>query len=92
MHSTKTITELRNSLFETFDAVVDGQIHHITHKNGHSIAMIPVDKIEQLKAEIDLHKKLAIGYAQTLRGEGVTTDELKVKLKDKELLLRQKYA
>ena len=91
MHSTKTITELRNSLFETFDAVVEGQIHHITHKNGRSIAMIPVDRIEQLKAEVDLHKKLAIGYAQALRGEGVSTNELRIKLKDKERQLRQKY-
>lgn len=92
MHSTKTITELRNSLFETFDAVAEGQIHHITHKNGRSIAMIPIEKMEQLTDEIDLHKKLAIGYAQALRGEGITTDELKHRLQEKEKELRQKFA
>ncbi|MFT6734208.1 MAG: prevent-host-death family protein [Polaribacter sp.] len=92
MHSTKTITELRNSLFETFDAVVEGDVHHITHKNGRSIAMISIEKIEQLTEEIDLHKKLAIGYAQAIRGEGITTAELESRLKKKEQQLRQKFA
>ena len=91
MH-TKSITELRNSLFETFDAVVSGEIHRITHKNGRSVAMVPIEKIEELRAEAELHKNLALGYAQALRGEGVTSDELKRRLKDKEIALRAKYS
>ena len=34
----KTITELRNSLFETFDEVVSGEEQVITHKNGNMVA------------------------------------------------------
>lgn len=57
----KTITELRNILFETFDAVVAGETQFISHKNGMEIAMVSVDKIEQLYNEIELHKNIAIG-------------------------------
>ncbi len=84
----KTITELRNSIFETFDDVVSGQTQIITHKNGSSVAMVPVDTLEMLIQEIELHKNLAIGYAQALRGEGITTSKLKSKLKKKAQELR----
>jgi len=87
----KTVTELRSSLFETFDEVVSGKMQIITHKNGNMIAMLPLDKLEELNEEIELHKNLAIGYAQALRGEGVTSKELKKRLKDKEEALRKKY-
>ena len=87
----KSITELRNTLFETFDEVIAGEPQVITHKNGSMIAMISVNKIEELYEEIDLHKNLAIGYAQAMRSEGISTDELKTKLKDKEKSLRAKY-
>ena len=87
----KTITELRNSLFETFDEVVAGKIRLITHKNGNMIAMVPFDTIEELNAQITMHKNLAIGYAQALRGEGISTTALKKNLKNKEQLLRKKY-
>ena len=87
----KTITELRNSLFETFDEVVAGQTQIITHKNGSMVAMVPVDQIEKLREEIDLHRNLAIGYAQALRGEGVSTAILKDRLKKKEKRLRAKH-
>ncbi|HBS26467.1 MAG TPA: hypothetical protein DD827_04965 [Gammaproteobacteria bacterium] len=90
--NTKSITELRNSLFETFDAVVSGESLQITHKNGSSVAMVPVDELEQLREQVDLHKNLAIGYAQALRGEGVLSSELKQRLKAKEQVLRSKYA
>ena len=90
--TTKSITELRNSLFESFDAVVSGETLQITHKNGSRVAMVPVGLIEQLREEVDLHKNLAIGYAQALRGEGVLSSELKHRLKDKEQALRTKYA
>jgi prevent-host-death family protein len=86
----KTITELRNSIFETFDEVVSGETQLITHKNGSMVAMVPVDQIEKLNEEIELHKNLAIGYAQALRGEGVSTSTLKQKLKKKEKSLRAK--
>lgn len=79
----KTITELRNTIFETFDEVIAGETQVITHKNGSMIAMISVDKIEGLYEEIDLHKNLAIGYAQAMRGEGVTSSELKKRLNEK---------
>jgi len=88
----KTVTELRSSLFETFDEVASGKMQIITHKNGNMIAMLPLDKLEALNAEVELHKNLAIGYAQALRGEGITTKELKKKLKNKEEVLRKKYA
>jgi len=88
----KTITELRNSLFETFEEVVAGQIQFISHKNGSQVAMVPVDQIEKLQTEIALHKNLAIGYAQALRGEGVKSSDLKAKFKRKEKDLRKKYA
>ena len=86
----KTITELRNSIFETFDEVVSGQTQLITHKNGSMVAIVPIDQIEKLNDEIELHKNLAIGYAQALRGEGVSTSTLKQRLKKKEKALRAK--
>ncbi len=79
----KTVTELRNSLFETFDEVAVGNMQIISHKNGSEIAMVSLDKIEELYEEIELHKNLAIGYAQALRGEGITSSSLKDKLKKK---------
>jgi hypothetical protein len=88
----KTVTELRSTLFETFDKVAAGETQYISHKNGTEIAMVTVDKMESLYNEIDLHKNLAIGYAQALRGEGVTSSELKERLKKKEKDLRKKYA
>ncbi len=87
----KTITELRSSLFETFDEVLGGESQIVTHKNGSAIALVPLTKIEEMEKEIELHKNLAIGYAQALRGEGVSTNDLKSKLKDKEKKLRAKY-
>ena len=88
----KTITELRSTLFETFDAVVAGETQLISHKNGTEIALVPADKIEKLYDEIELHKNLSIGYAQALRGEGIDSSELKANLKKKEKELRKKYA
>jgi hypothetical protein len=88
----KTITELRSSLFETFEEVVLGESQLISHKNGNEVAMVSVTKIEELYNEIELHKNLAIGYAQALRGEGVSSSDLKSKLKKKEKDLRKKYA
>jgi len=88
----KTITELRNSLFETFDEVVAGETQVITHKNGNMVAMVPVDTLEEMQEEIALHKNLAIGYAQALRGEGISTVALKKRMKDREKALREKFA
>ena len=87
----KSITELRNTLFETFDEVVAGKSQMITHKNGSIVAMVPLSKIEEMTKEIDLHKNLALGYAQALRGEGISSEELRKRLKDKEKKLREKY-
>lgn len=84
----KTITELRSSLFDTFDEVVSGEVQYITHKNGSMIAMVPVNEIEKLQAEIDLHKNLAIGFAQAMRGDGVDSQTLKKRLKKREKELR----
>lgn len=86
----KTITELRGSLFETFDEVVAGEPQMITHKNGKAVALIALSKIEELENEIELHKNLAIGYAQAMRGEGISTKDLKAKMKEKEKRLRAK--
>ena len=86
----KTITELRNTIFETFDEVIAGETQVITHKNGSMVAMISVDKIECLYEEIDLHKNLAIGYAQAMRSEGVTSSELKKRLIEKANKPREK--
>ena len=91
MKKSKTITELRNSLFETFDEVVAGNSQVITHKNGSAVAMVSLRKIQELEDEIQLHKNLAIGYAQAMRGEGINTQELKKRLKDKEKSLREKH-
>jgi hypothetical protein len=88
----KTITELRNTLFETFDEVAAGETQFISHKNGTEIAMVSLDKIENLYNEIELHKNIAIGYAQALRGEGISTNDLKERLKKKEKELRKKHA
>lgn len=87
----KTITELRSTLFETFDEVVAGKTQMVTHKNGNVVAIISLDKIEEMQEEIDFHKNLAIGYAQALRGEGISSTDLKKKLKEKEKKLREKY-
>ena len=92
MPKSKTITELRSSLFETFDEVVAGNPQMITHKNGTVVAMVPLETLEEMASEIELHKNLAIGYAQAMRGEGITSPELKKRLKDKEKKLREKYA
>ena len=78
---TKTITELRNSLFETFEEVAAGKTQLVSHKNGNVIAMISINEIESLKEEVEIHKNLAIGYAQALRGEGISSEELIKKLK-----------
>lgn len=88
---TKTITELRSSLFETFDEVAAGQPQMITHKNGKIVAMVPFNALEEMASEIELHKNLAIGYAQAMRGEGISSNDLKKKLKAKEKKLREKY-
>jgi prevent-host-death family protein len=88
----KTITDLRNSLFETFDEVVSGEPQVISHKNGNEVAMLSIEKMNELYSEVELHKNLAIGYAQALRGEGVSSAELKERLKTKEKNLRKKYA
>ena len=87
----KTITELRNSLFETFEQVVAGEPQIITHKNGKKLVMVPVDTINELNKQIELHKNLAIGYAQAIRGEGISSNQLKNKLKTKEKALKEKY-
>jgi len=87
----KTITELRSTLFETFEQVVAGEPQLITHKSGKKIAMVPSESIERLNEQIELHKNLAIGYAQALRGEGISSSKLKSKLKEKEKALRAKY-
>lgn len=79
----KSITELRSTIFETFDEVAAGKLQIITHKNGSEIAMISLEKIDELYQEIELHKNLAIGYAQALRGEGLTSSELKSKFNKK---------
>ena len=88
----KTITELRSSLFETFNEVVSGKTQIVTHKNGDMIAMIPLDKLNEMNDEIELHKNLSIGYAQAMRGEGISSKEIKKRLRDKEKTLREKYA
>lgn len=87
----KTITELRSSLFDTFDEVLAGEPQVITHKNGSAVAIVSLSKIEEMENEIELHKNLAIGYAQALRGEGISTKDLKAKMKEKEKKLREKY-
>jgi hypothetical protein len=87
----KTITKFRNTLFETFDEVEAGKIQLITHKNGKKIALVPFGKIEEMNNQIIMHRNLAIGYAEALRGEGVSSVELKKKFKDKESSLREKY-
>lgn len=76
----KTVTELRNSLFETFEEVCEGEPQIVTHKNGKMVALISVEKYEALQEEIELHKNLAIGYAQAMRQEGVSSIELKDRL------------
>lgn len=91
MSKRKTITELRNTLFETFEEVVAGETQLITHKNGSMVAMVPVDQIEKMNEEIELHKNLAIGYAQALRGEGISSSSLIERLKKKEKVLRKKH-
>jgi len=80
----KTITELRSTLFKTFNDVVTCESPVIPHKNGTEIVMAPVSKISELEQEVELHKNLAICYAQALRGEGISSSELKSKLKSKE--------
>ena len=80
-----------NKIFETFDEVVAGETQMITHKNGNVIAMVPLNVLEEMKNEIELHKNLAIGYAQAMRGEGISSQELKERLKEKEEALRAKY-
>jgi prevent-host-death family protein len=87
----KTITELRSSLFETFDEVLAGESQIITHKNGNAVALVSLAKIEEMESEIELHKNLAIGYAEAMRGEGISTRDLKSKMKEKEKKLREKH-
>lgn len=76
----KTLTELRSTLFETCEDVIAGKTQLVTHKNGHILALMSLEKMQELYDEIELHKNLCIGYAQAMRGEGITTLELKKKL------------
>lgn len=78
----KNITDLRNSLFETFEDVSSGNVYSISHKNGSEVVMISVDELSKLRKEVELHKNLSIGYAQALRGEGISSEELKRKLRE----------
>ncbi len=87
----KTITELRSSLFETFDEVLSSESQIVTHKNGSAIALVSLTKIEEMEKEIKLQKNLAIGYAEAIRGEGISTSDLKSRMKEKEKKLRAKY-
>lgn len=78
----KNITDLRNNLFETFEEVSSGNVYSISHKNGSEVVMISSDEFSKLQEEIELHKNLSIGYAQALRGEGISSEELKKKLRE----------
>ena len=78
-------------MFETFDEVLAADSQIITHKNGTAIALVLLSKIEEMEQEIELHKNLAIGYAQAMRGEGISTKDLKNRMKEKEKKLRAKY-
>jgi hypothetical protein len=71
---------IKSSLFETFDEVLSGESQIVTHKNGSAIALVSLTKIEEMEKEIQLHKNLAIGYAQAMRGEGISTSELKSRM------------
>ena len=78
-------------MFETFDEFLAADSQIITHKNGTAIALVSLSKIEEMEQEIELHKNLAIGYAQAMRGEGISTKDLKNRMKEKEKKLRAKY-
>jgi len=87
----KTITEFRSQLFETFDEVLSEGPQVITHKNGSAIALVSLADLEQLEQEVELHRNLAIGYAQALRGESVSTTDLKARLRRVEKELKTKH-
>lgn len=87
----KTITELRSNLFETFEEVLAEGAQLITHKNGTAVALVSLTEIEAMESEIELHKNLAIGYAQALRGEGVSTLDLKTRMRQTEKELKKKH-
>jgi prevent-host-death family protein len=87
----KTITELRSNLFETFEEVLTDGPQLITHKNGTAVALVSLTEIEALESEIELHKNLAIGYAQALRGEGVSTPDLKTRMQQTAKELKKKH-
>lgn len=78
----KSIAELKNSIFETFDEVVAGETQVITNENGKMIVLISIDQLEELYEQVDLNENLSIGYSQMLRGESITTAELLEKLKN----------
>ncbi len=87
----KSITKLRSSLFEIFEEVVAGKMQIITHKNGIKIAMITLEKVEAMEDEIELHKNLAHGYAESLRGQTLSTKEVLKQLKKDRTSLRKKH-
>jgi len=87
----QTVTQLRSSLFQTFESVAAGEIHHITHKNGSQAAIVPMTMIQELQDEIELHKNLAIGYAQALRGEGKSSAQMLKSLEKKQTNLLKKF-
>ena len=53
--------------------------------------MNPADTINKLNERIELHKNLAIRYAQALKGEGISSNQLKKKLIAREKALKAKY-
>ena len=65
--------------------------YRLCNKKGDMVAIVPINAIEKLEDEIKLHKNLAIGYAQVLRGEGISTQSLKKKFKGTEKCLRKKH-
>ena len=62
MPKRKTITELRSSLFETFDEVLNGEFQIVTHKNGNAVALVSLSKIEEMEQESE-HLKQYIATA-----------------------------
>lgn len=48
------------------------------------------DEVKLAEIQDITHKNLAIGYAQAMRGEGVSSDELKARMKSKAANLREK--
>ena len=68
----KSVTSLRNDLYETLREVSHGKSHIITHKQGDPVVLVSKEKYDKIMDEKESLKKMAIGLSEIELGEGLS--------------------